>query len=148
MPVRTGRLAVHVGRSPPTPRRSRGGWPRPVDLGRRASWHGTRCWRGRAPQRDGRLALQLTELGGWEPHRLRLDRPGLRPKLPRSLPRYIERDDDISRVLTAAATPDPSGRMTWAERDLALAAVLAGTGTPRWPGPSGPSRRTRSAAPR
>jgi integrase len=52
-----------------------------------------------------------------------------RPKLPRSLPRYIERDDDISRVLTAAATPDPSGRMTWAERDLALAAVLAGTGT-------------------
>jgi hypothetical protein len=31
-------------------------------------------------------------------------------------------------VLTAAATPDPSGRMTWADRDLALAAVLAGTG--------------------
>jgi integrase/recombinase XerD len=52
-----------------------------------------------------------------------------RPKLPRSLSRYIERDDDISRVLAAAATPDPSGRMTWAERDLALAAVLAGTGT-------------------
>ncbi|MGH7746866.1 MAG: tyrosine-type recombinase/integrase, partial [Candidatus Dormibacteria bacterium] len=51
-----------------------------------------------------------------------------RPKLSRSLPRYIERDADMSRVLTAAATADPTGRMAWPERDLALAAVLVGTG--------------------
>jgi integrase/recombinase XerC len=51
-----------------------------------------------------------------------------RPKLSRSLPRYVERDADISRVLAAAATPDPSGRMPWPVRDLALAAVLVGTG--------------------
>jgi integrase/recombinase XerD len=51
-----------------------------------------------------------------------------RPKLPRSLPHYIERDEEITRVLTAAGTPDPSGRKVWPERDLALAAVLAGTG--------------------
>jgi len=51
-----------------------------------------------------------------------------RPKQTRSLPRYIERDTEIARVLAMAATPDPDGRMVWPERDLALAAVLAGTG--------------------
>jgi site-specific recombinase XerD len=50
-----------------------------------------------------------------------------RPKLPKSLPRYVERDDDIARVLTAAGTADPDGRRVWPERDLALAAVLLGT---------------------
>jgi site-specific recombinase XerD len=51
-----------------------------------------------------------------------------RPRLPKSLPRYVERDTEIARVLTAAGTPDPTGRRPWPERDLALAAVLAGTG--------------------
>jgi integrase/recombinase XerD len=51
-----------------------------------------------------------------------------RPKLQRSLPHYIERDEEIRRVLTAAGTLDPSGRQPWPERDLALAAVLVGTG--------------------
>jgi integrase/recombinase XerD len=51
-----------------------------------------------------------------------------RPKLPKSLPRYVERDTEIARVLAVAATPDPTGRRPWPERDLALAAVLAGTG--------------------
>jgi site-specific recombinase XerD len=50
-----------------------------------------------------------------------------RPKLQKSLPRYIERDDDIARVLAAAGTADPDGRQVWPERDLALAAVLLGT---------------------
>ena len=31
-------------------------------------------------------------------------------------------------MLTAAGTPDPTGRLPWPERDLALAAVLVGTG--------------------
>jgi site-specific recombinase XerD len=51
-----------------------------------------------------------------------------RPKLAKSLPRYVERDTEIARVLTAAGTSDPTGRRPWPERDLALAAVLAGTG--------------------
>jgi site-specific recombinase XerD len=51
-----------------------------------------------------------------------------RPRQPRSLPRYIERDTEIARVLTAAATSDPAARTAWPERDLALAALLAGTG--------------------
>jgi integrase/recombinase XerD len=51
-----------------------------------------------------------------------------RPKLPKSLPRYVERDSEIARVLTAAGTADASGRQPWPERDLALAAVLTGTG--------------------
>jgi Phage integrase family len=48
--------------------------------------------------------------------------------LPRSLPRYIERDTEIARVLVTAGTSDPAGRRPWPERDLALAAVLVGTG--------------------
>jgi site-specific recombinase XerC len=51
-----------------------------------------------------------------------------RSKLPKSLPRYVERDTEIARVLIAAGTPDPTGRQPWPERDLALAAMLAGTG--------------------
>ena len=51
-----------------------------------------------------------------------------RPKQQRSLPKYIERDDEVARVLAAAATPDPDGRQTWPQRDIALAAALAGTG--------------------
>jgi hypothetical protein len=51
-----------------------------------------------------------------------------RPKLPCSLPRYIERDDAFARLLAAAATPDEHGRHVWPERDIALAAVLADTG--------------------
>jgi site-specific recombinase XerD len=51
-----------------------------------------------------------------------------RPKLQKSLPHYIERGDEITRVLTAAGTTDPTGRLPWPERDLALAAVLVGTG--------------------
>jgi integrase/recombinase XerD len=50
-----------------------------------------------------------------------------RPKLHKSLPRYVERDDEIARVLAAAGTADPDGRLVWPERDLALAAVLLGT---------------------
>ena len=51
-----------------------------------------------------------------------------RPKVQKSLPHYIERDEEITRVLTAAGTKDPKGRKPWPERDLALAAVLVGTG--------------------
>jgi len=51
-----------------------------------------------------------------------------RPKQPHSLPRYIERDTEVAKVLRAAATPDPKGRMVWPERDIALAALLVGTG--------------------
>ena len=51
-----------------------------------------------------------------------------RPKAQKSLPHYIERDEEVTRVLTAAGTADPSGRLPWPERDLALAAVLVGTG--------------------
>ena len=51
-----------------------------------------------------------------------------RPKVQKSLPHYIERDEEITRVLNAAGTPDPAGRLPWPERDLALAAVLVGTG--------------------
>ena len=51
-----------------------------------------------------------------------------RPKVQKSLPHYIERDEEITRVLTAAGTADPAGRQPWPERDLALAAVLVGTG--------------------
>ena len=51
-----------------------------------------------------------------------------RPKLPQSLPRYVERDTEIARVLSAAGSPDPEGRLPWPERDLALAAVLVSTG--------------------
>ena len=74
-----------------------------------------------------RLAAHLVHLG-----QLNIDplvAAGMeRPKLPKSLPRYIERDTEIARVLIAAGTPDPTGRRPWPERDLALAAVLAGTG--------------------
>jgi integrase/recombinase XerC len=66
---------------------------------------------------QGKLAIDPLTVAGVE-----------RPKLPRSLPRYIERDEQIMRVLTAAGSADPSGRLSWPERDLALAAVLAGTG--------------------
>jgi integrase/recombinase XerC len=51
-----------------------------------------------------------------------------RPKQARSLPRYIERDAEIAKVLRAAVEPDPNARNAWPERDIALAAVLAGTG--------------------
>lgn len=51
-----------------------------------------------------------------------------RPKLPKSLPRYVERDGEMARVLAVTGTLDPEGRLTWPERDLAMAAVLAGTG--------------------
>jgi site-specific recombinase XerC len=85
-----------------------------------------------------------------------------RPKLPKSLPRYVERDTEIARVLIAAGTPDPTGRVPWPERDLALAAVLAGTGArasevcgirnrrprPRRRGPLCPGHRQGRRAPR
>jgi site-specific recombinase XerC len=51
-----------------------------------------------------------------------------RPKQPRSLPRYIERDSEVTKALAEAATPATGGRGVWPERDLALAALLAGTG--------------------
>jgi site-specific recombinase XerD len=51
-----------------------------------------------------------------------------RPKVQKSLPHYIERDEEIARVLIAAGTEDPEGRLPWPTRDLALAAVLVGTG--------------------
>jgi site-specific recombinase XerC len=44
-----------------------------------------------------------------------------RPRQLRSLPRYIERDDQFARVLAAAATPDARARDAWPERDIALA---------------------------
>ena len=42
-------------------------------------------------------------------------------------PRYIEHDAEMAKVLGAAATPNPKGRMVWPERGIALAALLVGT---------------------
>jgi integrase len=50
-----------------------------------------------------------------------------RPRRPLR-PRYIEHDAEMAKVLGAAATPNPKGRMVWPERDIALAALLVGTG--------------------
>lgn len=50
-----------------------------------------------------------------------------RPKVARRLPRYIDKPSEFASVITAAATADPAARDPWPERDLALAAVLAGT---------------------
>lgn len=52
-----------------------------------------------------------------------------RPKAPRRLPRYIDKPSEFAKVIATAATPDPTARDPWPERDLALAAVLAGTAT-------------------
>jgi site-specific recombinase XerD len=51
-----------------------------------------------------------------------------RPKQPRSLPRYVERDSEVAKAVAAAATAAPVGRGVWPERDVAIAALLAGTG--------------------
>ena len=89
---------------------------------------------GRSPATRARIHGTLAGLCAHLVHQgqLRVDPlvpAGLeRPKLPKSLPRYVERDTEIARVLIAAGTQDPTGRRPWPERDLALAAVLAGTG--------------------
>lgn len=83
----------------------------------RARIHGTLAALCAHLVRQGHLRVDPMIAGGLE-----------RPKQPRSLPRYIERDTEIARVLRMAATPDPEGRNVWPERDIALAALLAGTG--------------------
>lgn len=50
-----------------------------------------------------------------------------RPKVARRLPRYIDKPSEFAAVIATAATPDTAARDPWPERDLALAAVLAGT---------------------
>jgi len=49
-----------------------------------------------------------------------------RPKVGKRLPRYVDKPAEIAQVIAAAATPDPGARDPWAERDLALAGLLAG----------------------
>ena len=83
----------------------------------RARVHGTLAALCAHLVRDGVLVVDPVAAVGLE-----------RPKQPRSLPRYIERDAEIARVLAMAATPDPRGRQVWPERDVAMAALLAGTG--------------------
>ncbi len=83
----------------------------------RARIHGTLAALCAYLVRQGHLTVDPMSAAGLE-----------RPKQPRSLPRYIERDTEIARVLAMAATPDPDGRMVWPQRDIALAAVLVGTG--------------------
>jgi len=50
-----------------------------------------------------------------------------RPKVGKRLPRYVEKPAEFAQVIQTAATPDPKARHPWPERDLALAAVFAGT---------------------
>jgi len=50
-----------------------------------------------------------------------------RPKVGKRLPRYVDKPAEFAQVIQAAATPDPGARNPWAERDLALAGLLAGT---------------------
>jgi len=50
-----------------------------------------------------------------------------RPKVGKRLPRYVDKPDEFAQVIRAAATPDPGARDPWAQRDLALAGLLAGT---------------------
>jgi site-specific recombinase XerD len=52
-----------------------------------------------------------------------LQRPGVSARLPR----YIDSPSEFAQILEAAAAPDPSPRRPWPERELALAALLAGT---------------------
>lgn len=51
-----------------------------------------------------------------------------KPRLARSVPKAIKADDAATRLLTAAATVDPSGRAPWPERDLALVALFLVSG--------------------
>jgi integrase/recombinase XerD len=83
----------------------------------RARIHGTLAALCAHLVRQGHLTVDPMSAAGLE-----------RPKQPRSLPRYIERDTEVARVLAMASTSDPDGRMVWPERDIALAALLAGTG--------------------
>jgi site-specific recombinase XerC len=89
---------------------------------------------GRSPATRARIHGTLAGLCAYLVHQGQLSIDPLvaagleRPKLPKSLPRYVERDSEIARVLVAAGTPDPTGRQPWPKRDLALAAFLAGTG--------------------
>ena len=51
-----------------------------------------------------------------------------RPKPPPSAPRLIAGGDVSERLLSAAAMPEPSSPSAWAERDVALVAMLGLTG--------------------
>ena len=51
-----------------------------------------------------------------------------RPKPPPSAPRLIAGGDASERLLSAAAMPEPSSPSAWAERDVALVAILGLTG--------------------
>jgi integrase/recombinase XerD len=50
-----------------------------------------------------------------------------RPKVGTRLPRYLDNAAEFAKVIQAAATPDPAARDPWPERELAVAALLAGT---------------------
>ncbi len=50
-----------------------------------------------------------------------------RPKVAKRLPRYIDKPEEFTKVIQAAATPDPAARNPWPQREIALAALLAGT---------------------
>jgi integrase/recombinase XerC len=51
-----------------------------------------------------------------------------KPKTPTTLPRSIRAAGAVSRLLEAAAQPDPHGRDPWPARDLALVATFCVTG--------------------
>src|SRR2546422_5821829 len=51
-----------------------------------------------------------------------------RPKPPPPAPKLIAGGDVSERLLSAAATPEPSSPSAWAERDVALVAILGLTG--------------------
>src|SRR5256885_4359274 len=51
-----------------------------------------------------------------------------RPKPPPPAPKLIAGGDLSERLLSAAATPEPSSPSAWAERDVALVAILGLTG--------------------
>lgn len=88
---------------------------------------------GAAAKTRARLHGTLTGLFAYLVERGELDADPLttagleRPKAARRLPRYIDNPDDFAAVIAAAGTVDPAARRPWPQRDLAVAAVLAGT---------------------
>ena len=88
---------------------------------------------GAADKTRGRLHGTLSGLFGYliQQGTLTIDpltAAGLeRPKVARRLPRYIDKPSEFAKIITTTAAPDPAARDPWPERDLALAAVLAGT---------------------
>jgi len=88
---------------------------------------------GAADKTRARLHGTLTGLFGYLIQQGLLEKDPLvvagvqRPKVGKRLPRYVDKPSEFAQVIQAAATPDPGARDPWAQRDLALAGLLAGT---------------------